>query len=83
VYWLGKSSTHVSPNTRLACQCVLRSFSILDVECGHIPSVDLSSFIEERFVAEQERAIFAILTEDTDLIIEWHGARESEATRFT
>src|SRR4030095_5522630 len=80
---LGKGSAHVSSNSRLACQRVLRPFAVLDVERGHIPSVDLSSFIEERFVAEQERAIVAILTEDTYLIIEWHGARESEATRFT
>jgi hypothetical protein len=62
VGWLGKGSADVSPNGRLACLGVLYPLSILDVECGHKPSVNRSRFIEERFVAEQERAIVAILT---------------------
>src|SRR6185436_3400416 len=50
VGWLGKGSADVSPNARLACLRVLCSLSILDVECGHIPSVNHSPFTEERFV---------------------------------
>src|SRR5262244_3931474 len=76
VDWLGKSSAHISPNTRLAYQRVLRPFSILDVERGHIPSIDSSLLIEQRIVADQEPAIFAVLTQHTLLIFERYRAEK-------
>src|SRR5215468_2300845 len=73
---LGKSSAYISSNTRLADQRVLRSFSILDVERGHIPAVDVSLRIEQRVVADQEPTIFAVLPEHTLLIFERHRAQQ-------
>ena len=41
----------------------LRPFSVLDVERGHIPSIDSSLLIEQRIVADQEPAISAVLAQ--------------------
>jgi hypothetical protein len=60
----------------LAYLRVLRPFSILDVERGHIPSINSSLLIEQRIVADQEPAIFAVLTQDTLLIFERDRAEE-------
>ena len=54
----------------------LRPFAILDVERGHIPSIDSSLIIEQRIVADQEPAIFAVLTQRALLIFERSGAFE-------
>src|SRR5215471_13462795 len=70
VVWPGKGSAHISPNTRLACLRVLRPFAVLNIERGHIPSIDSSLLIEQGIVADQEPAIIAVLTQDTLLIFE-------------
>src|SRR5262249_18624628 len=54
----------------------LSPFSILDVERGHIPAIDVSLRIEQRVVADQEPAIFAILTQHTLLIFERYWAEQ-------
>jgi hypothetical protein len=43
---------------------------VLDVERGRIPSIDRSLIIEQRVVADQEPAIFAVLTQGALLIFE-------------
>jgi hypothetical protein len=54
----------------------LGPFSVLDVERGHIPSIDFSLLIQQRIVADQETAISAGLTEHTLLIFERYSACE-------
>src|ERR1043165_2058014 len=48
----------------------LRSFSVLDVERGRIPSFYPSLIIEQWIVANKEPAIFAVLTQRALLILE-------------
>src|SRR5262249_38023681 len=64
-------------------ESLLCEFSILDVESRHIPSIDFSLSIEQRVVADQEPAIFAVLAERALLIFEWHGSKQRVASLLT
>src|SRR4030095_5587768 len=54
----------------------LGPLSVVDVERGHIPTIDPSLIIEQWIVTDQEPAIFAVLTQHTLLGLKRHGAFE-------
>src|SRR6266404_4045649 len=54
----------------------LRLFAIVDVSTGRIPADDLSSFVQQRIVLDQEPTILTISAAHSSFELEWDTSRE-------
>src|ERR1700731_1641675 len=54
----------------------LRLFAIVDVGTGRIPADDFSSFVQQRFVLDQEPTELTILPADSSFVLEWEASRD-------
>src|SRR6266852_1089743 len=59
----------------LSCS-LLRPFAIVDVGTGRIPADDLSSFVPQRVVLDQEPTILTIPAAHSSFVLEWDRSRD-------
>src|SRR5215469_9798514 len=64
-------------------QSLFRLLAVLDVERGHIPSIDSSLLIKQRLVAEQKPAISAVLAQHTLFVFKRYRTLERLAPCLT